>query len=57
MESIKLSQIIQMVKDKYHMISPVSGLSPIKQIGKQNITRNIEIKNKLIVTRVDGGGC
>ena len=25
LESIMLSEIIQVVKDKYHMISPVSG--------------------------------
>ena len=43
LESIMLSEISQAVKDKYHMISPISGT--INQTNKQqNITRDIEIK-------------
>ena len=45
LESIMLSEVSQVVKDKNHVISP------IKQTSKQNITRVIEIKNKLTVTR------
>ena len=51
LESIMLNEIHQAVKDKYHMISPVSGTSTTQQTSKQNITRDIEIKNKLRVTR------
>ena len=55
-----LSEISQVVKEKYHMISPISGTKSIKQTNKQNITRHIEIKNKLTVTRgavgEDNGG-
>ena len=50
-----LSEISQVVKDKYHMISPISGTSSIKETSKQNITKDIEIKNKLTVTRGEGG--
>ena len=46
-----LSEISQAVKDKYHMISPISGTYSTKQTSKQNITGDIEIKNKLTVTR------
>ena len=46
-----LSEISQVVKDKYYMISPISGTYRRKQTSKQNITREIEIKNKLTVTR------
>ena len=46
-----LSEISQAVKEKYHMISPKSGTSSTKQTNKQNVTRDIEIKNKLTVTR------
>ena len=46
LERIVLSEISQAVKDKYHMISPISK----KQTSKQNITRDIEIKNNLTVT-------
>ena len=53
LESIMLSEISQVVKYKYHMISPVSGTETINQISKQNITRDIEIKNQLTVTRVE----
>ena len=53
LESIMLSEISQAVKDKYHMISPISGT--INQTNKQqNITRDIEIKNKLTVTGARG---
>ena len=55
LESILLSEISQAVKDKYHMISPVINKST-KQTSKQNRTRDIEIKNKLTVTRVEGRG-
>ena len=51
-----LSEISRMVKDKYVMVSPISGTILRKQISKQNITRDIEIKNKLTVTRGVVGG-
>ena len=51
MGSIMLSEISQAMKDKYRMISPISGTSSTKQTSKQNRTSDIEIKNKLTVTR------
>ena len=56
LESIMLSEVGQAVKDKYHMISPVSGTQSTEQTGKQNRTRDLEIKNKLTVTRGVGKG-
>ena len=56
LESFMLSEINQGVEDKYHMISTVSGTYSPKQTSKQNITRDIEIKNKLTVTRGQVGG-
>ena len=56
LESIMPSEINQLVKDKYHMISPISGTSSTKQTNEQNITRDMEIKDKLTVTRWNGGG-
>ena len=53
-KELMLSEISQVVKDKYHMISPISGTYSTKQTSKQNITRDIEIKNKLTVTRGAG---
>ena len=50
LESIMLSEISQAVRDKYHMISPKSGTKSTQQTIKQNITRDIEIKNKLAIT-------
>ena len=55
LESIMLSEISQGVKEKYHMILPISGTKTTKQISKSNITRDIEIKNKLTVTRRNNG--
>ena len=56
LESIILSETSQAVEDKYHMISPINGTSTTKQISKQNINRNMEIKIKLIVIRREGEG-
>ena len=55
LESIMLSEISQAVKDKYRMISPISGTKSTKQTSKPNITRDTEIKNKLTVTRGEEG--
>ena len=44
LESIMLSEIIQAVKDKYHIISPISGTYSTKQTNQQNRTRDLEIK-------------
>ena len=52
LESIMLSEISQVVRDKYHMISPLTGTQSTKEKSKQNITRDIEIKN--IVTIATG---
>ena len=38
------------------MILPISGNESTKQTSKENITRDIEIKNKLTVTRGEWGG-
>ena len=46
LESIMLSEINQAVKEKYHLISPISRTQSTKQTNKQNITRDMEIKNK-----------
>ena len=46
-----LSEISHAVKDEYHMISLLSRNESTKQTNKQNITRDIEIKNNLTVTR------
>ena len=43
LESIMLSEISQVVKGKYHMISPTSGTYSTKQTSKQNRTRDMEI--------------
>ena len=44
LESIMLSEIIQAVKDKYHIISPISGTYSTKQTNQQNRTSDLEIK-------------
>ena len=43
LESIMLSEISQAVKDKFHMISPLSGTQSTNQTSKQNIPTSIEI--------------
>ena len=55
LESIVLSEISQAVRDKYHMISPLTGTKSTKGNSKQNITRDIEIKNNLTVARGERG--
>ena len=56
LESNILSEISQAVKDKYLMISPVSGTQSTKQTCEQNRTRDMEIKNKLTVAGGEGEG-
>ena len=40
LDSIMLFKIIQVVKDKYHMISPISGTLSTKQTNEQNRTKD-----------------
>ena len=54
LESIMLSEISQVVKDKYHIISPLSEISSTNQTSEQNRTRDLEIRKKLTVTRGEG---
>ena len=37
-----LSEISQVVRDKYHMISPLTGTQSTKEKSIQNVTRDIE---------------
>ena len=48
LESIMLRQA---VRDKYHMISPLTGVQSTKEKSKQNITRDIEIKNNVTIAK------
>ena len=53
LESIMLSEISQVVKDKCYIISPLVG--PNQQTNEQNRTKVMKIKNKLTVTRGEDG--
>ena len=55
LESIMLSEISQAVRDKYHMISPLTETHSTEEKSKQNTTRDIEVKNNLIIARGEGG--
>ena len=55
LESILLSEIIQVVRDNYHMISPLTGTQSTEWKSKQNITRDIEVKNNLTIAGAAGG--
>ena len=50
-----LSEISQMVRDKYHMISPLTGTESTKEKSNQNITRDIDVKNNLTVAKGEWG--
>ena len=52
LESTMLSEISQAVRDKYHKISPLMGTQSTKEKSKQNIARDIEVKNNLTIVRV-----
>ena len=55
LKSIMLSEISQVVRDKYHMISPLTGTSSTEGKSKQNINGDIEVKNNLTIARGEGG--
>ena len=46
-----LSEISHAVRDKYHMISPLTGTKSTKEKSKQNITRDIEINHNGTIAR------
>ena len=50
-ESIMLTEISQAVKDIYYMITSTSETLSTIQANQQNRARDLEIKNKLTVTR------
>ena len=50
LESFRLSEISQAVRDKYYMISPLFRTQSTKEKSKQNTTRDIEVKNHLTIT-------
>ena len=50
-----LSEIRQAVIGKYH-ISPLTGTYSTEEKSKQNITRDIEIKNNVTIARGEWGG-
>ena len=54
--SIMLCEISQVVRDKYHMISPLPGIQSTEEKSKQNITRDIEVKNNVTIARGEWGG-
>ena len=56
LESIMLNEISQEVRDKYRMISPLTGTWSTKWTSKQNITKDTEIENRLTVIRGERGG-
>ena len=56
LESIMLSEISQVVRDKYHMISPLTGTQSTEEKSKRKITRDIEVKNNLTIARGEWGG-
>ena len=51
LESIMLSEISQAVRETYHMISPLTRTYSTEEKSKQNITRDIEVKNNLTIAR------
>ena len=56
LESIMLNKIGQTLKDKYHMVSPVSGIWWAKQTNEPNRTTGMETWSRLKVTRVKREG-
>ena len=55
LQGIMLSEISQMVRYKYHMMLPLTGTYSTEEESKQNITRDIEVKNNLTITRGEWG--
>ena len=55
LENTMLSEISQAVRDKYHMISPLTGTQAIEEKSKQNVTRDIEVKNNLTIASGEWG--
>ena len=58
LDSILPTEISQIEKHKYFMLSAICGIQKRKQTDmiKQNRNRLIDIENKLVVTSGGGGG-
>ena len=44
LESIMLSEISQAVREKYHMILPLTGTQSIKEKSKQNVPKSLKLR-------------
>ena len=56
LETLILSEISQKEKDKYHMISLISGISYIVQMNLSTEKKIMDMENRLVVAKGEGEG-
>ena len=55
-ETLILSEISQKEKDKYHMISLISGISYTAQMNLSTEKKIMDLQNRLVVAKGEGEG-
>ena len=56
LETLTLSDVSQKEKDRYHMISLISGILYMAQINLSTEKKLADLENKLMVAKGDGEG-
>ena len=56
LETLTLSDVSQKEKDRYHMISLISGILYMAQINLSTEKKLTDLENKLMVAKGDGEG-
>ena len=56
LETLILSEVIQKKKDKYHMISPTSGIQYVAQMNLSTEKKIMNLENRLVVANGEGEG-
>ena len=56
LETLMLSEVSQKEKDKYHMISLISGIECRAQMNLSTEKKIMDLENRLVVAKGDGEG-
>ena len=56
LETLILNEVSQKEKDKYHMISLISGISYLAQVNLSTENKILDMENRLVIVKGDGLG-
>ena len=56
LETLILNEVSQKEKDKYHMISLISGISYLAQVNLSTEKKILDMEKRLVIVKGDGLG-